>query len=111
MLEELIAKQNDLLDANNQIMAKLVTALATAPTPSEPVPKAEEPKADAPKTNQRAPSTAPATIEDVRAALVDVAKSKGRDAALGVLTGLNARTVGDLSEGDYGKAVAAAQAA
>jgi membrane-bound ClpP family serine protease len=101
-------------------MAKLVTALSTAPK-AEPVePERAKPapaatpgpaKGDAPKTEQPAPTDAPATIEDVRAALVTVAKSKGRDAALGVLTALNARNVGDLKAGDYGKAVDAAKKA
>ena len=68
----------------------------------EPEQAVEETVEDQPEAT---PEAEEIDVEDVRAALIDLSKSKGKQAAKNVLADFDAAKVGDLKEGDYVKVI------
>lgn len=56
-------------------------------------------------TNKMKSSNADCTIEDVRAAFADYAKTKGKDAAKSILSQFGVAKVTSLKKSDYGNAI------
>lgn len=116
------------LQENTAAIHKLIVALANAPLPigqtdpavktnkpaaaKESAPKAAQP--EAPMQAQPAPETKPAaaeaTVEDARKAVLALSKTKGRDAAVAVLTTFGADKVPALKPEQFAEFVAACHA-
>lgn len=81
---------------------------AETETPAKPRKAANPAKAKAEEAPEKAPAeeTAAPTLEDMRAALVNLQKIAGRDAALGVLAKYQARKVSDIQPDKYADVIA-----
>lgn len=111
MLEQRIADLEDTINDLKGVIIDLTEAIKGS-TPSDASKtkakkvstenaKVEEKQPEAPKAEPKKV----AGVEDVRAALINLSKAKGKDAAKNVLADFNASKVGDLKESEYTKVV------
>ena len=89
-------------------LTQQLNAGTTPVTPAKTVP-AKAPKKAKPTTSPKAVSEPKALtqVEDVQSALTDLATTHGRDAALAVLNGFNAKKLGDLDKNQYANVISA----
>lgn len=125
MLEQAIAKQNELLQRNNELLKDLTALLAaiysdppteadiseTSAAPEVPAADVPHPAETEPVTEEPAPETTKApALDDVRKALMELSKVKGRDAARAMVESFGAAKVGELKADDYAAVIENAQA-
>lgn len=100
-IEELTTAVNNLIEVIQGSAAPENTAPAKAKKAPAKTTKVEEKESEQPKAEPEKTTD----VEDVRAALIDLSKSKGKDAAKNLLADFDAAKVGDLKKSDYVKVI------
>lgn len=93
-----------------QKVEKPVKVVKATPEPVVEVAPAPEPVVEASLTGDDDLTGAPVTLDDVSAIILSIAKSKGREAALGLLGQFGAAKTPQLKADDYAAVVKAGQA-
>lgn len=123
MLENVIAEQNQLLAENNKLLAQLIKTQKILASLTDAVEAAKGATADfaaavEPEKDEAGPTPTPGatleeavppTVEDVKAALVALTKSRGKRKAVELVESYGAKKVGELAAEAYAEIIAKAK--